>query len=87
VAEVIEGTVNYSVKELLARVDLKIDLLGDKLDSKADQKDVTALVVRVEKLESSSIRLSGAWATLGITASVLAGIAGLCVGVAAFILN
>lgn len=54
---VIEGNggerVSYTTKELLERIDSKIDQLSSKLDLKADLTDVKDLLRRVEELEKS----------------------------------
>lgn len=70
------------VKGLAAHID-RIDREGS-IGTKQDLDDHEN---RIRVLEGGSSRLAGAWATAGIAASVLAGLAGLAVGVAAFVLN
>ena len=48
------GTIRYSVKELLAKVDVKLDQISGKLDAKADAHDVLALDGRVAALEKEA---------------------------------
>ena len=44
-----DGTVNYTVKELVGRIDVKIDGLYDKLDTKVDQTDFVAMKTEVKR--------------------------------------
>lgn len=48
------GRITFTVKELLAKVDQKLDLIVGQLDSKAESHDVERLEVRVEVLEKSA---------------------------------
>ena len=64
-----DGSVNYSVKELLGRVDLKIDGLYDKLDTKTDQSEFVLLKADVEDLKTFKAKAYGAIAVVGLLAS------------------
>jgi hypothetical protein len=46
-----EKLVGYSVKELLADLNRKIDIIDGKLDRKADTKEVDALIIRMTATE------------------------------------
>ena len=48
------GRITFTVKELLGKVDVKLDAIAAKLDAKADAHDLEALETRVEVLESSA---------------------------------
>jgi hypothetical protein len=48
------GTIRFTVKELLAKVDVKLDAISGKLDAKADAHDVHALDARVGALEKEA---------------------------------
>jgi hypothetical protein len=63
-----DGSVNYTVKELLARVDLKIDGLYDKLDTKADQADLDVVKTEVEGLKADRYKAYGAIVMIGFLA-------------------
>ena len=45
------GDISFTAKELLARMDIKLDVMGDHLDKKADQSSMEVLRQRVEILE------------------------------------
>lgn len=68
------GTVRFTVKELLARMDGKLDQISGDLTHKADEQDLTVLRQRVEKLELWRSLLTGAYlatiAGLGVFAAV-----------------
>jgi hypothetical protein len=51
------GTIRYSVKELLAKVDVKLDAISSKLDAKADAHDLHAVDARVAALEKEAVEL------------------------------
>lgn len=88
-----EGTnANVTTKDIVLGLDSKVDALiagMAKLDGQMAPVIATTIdhETRLRTLEKFSIRLSGAWVTVGIGSSVLAGVAGLVVGVAAFILH
>lgn len=73
--------VSYSVKELFARIDAKLDTLGILIDAKADQKAFVDLEARVAGLETTNAVSAGlhrlAWAIAGL----LVAIAGMLVPV------
>lgn len=48
------GRITFTVKELLAKLDAKLDLIVAQLDSKAERHDLDSLEVRVLKLEGSA---------------------------------
>lgn len=48
------GSVRFSVKELLAKLDGKLDVISEKLDAKADEAHLVALEARVLVLEGSA---------------------------------
>lgn len=48
------GTIRFTVKELLAKVDVKLDAISGKLDAKADAHDLHALDARVVALEKEA---------------------------------
>lgn len=60
-------TVRYTVKELLGKIDQKLDALDAKLDHKADSDTVEQLSARISNLESWRNRFIGA----GIVMSIL----------------
>lgn len=51
--------VSYTTKELLGRIEQKIDGIDDKLDSKADKSMVDALQVQLEVLRETAVRREG----------------------------
>lgn len=59
-----DGSVNYTVKELLARVDLKVDGLYEKLDNKVDQVEFVKVKAVVDDLVGFKARIYGAIAVL-----------------------
>lgn len=67
-----EGSVNFTVKELLLVVDGKIDKLNDKLDHKADASEVIELRGRVALLEEFRSRAKGAGMVGGIALTLVA---------------
>jgi hypothetical protein len=48
------GSIRFTVKELLAKVDVKLDAISGKLDAKADAHDVQALEDRIGALEKEA---------------------------------
>lgn len=48
------GSVTFTVKELLGRIDVKIDHLVEKLDTKADQHEFAALEEVVAQLKQDA---------------------------------
>jgi hypothetical protein len=48
------GKVTYTVKELIEKVDHKLDVIVEQIATKADVGEVAKLIVRVEKLEDDS---------------------------------
>jgi hypothetical protein len=48
------GSIRFTVKELLAEVNGKLDRISDKLDSKAEAHDLDALEARVTAIEKES---------------------------------
>lgn len=59
-----DGTVVYTTKELLARIDSKIDALHLSLNTKASQQSVDHLDIRVERLEADVNQLKTSRAQL-----------------------
>lgn len=57
-------TVSYTVKELLARIDVKIDKLATALDQKASQTSVDILDTRLSALEAEVQNLKSTRAQL-----------------------
>jgi hypothetical protein len=53
-SEMENGSIRFTVKELLAKVDVKLDAISGKLDAKADAHDVHALEARVGLLEKEA---------------------------------
>lgn len=78
--EVSEGSVNFTVKELLLVVDGKIDKLNDKLDHKADISDVIELRGRVTLLEEFRSRVKGAGAVGAVAVTLIAAAIGHFLG-------
>ena len=76
VPEDTSGTVRFTVKELLARMDGKLDKIHDDLASKAESVEVAALEQRVEKLELWRSLLTGAYAAGIIAVTVYAAVDG-----------
>lgn len=77
-----EGTtvsVNYTVKELLARVDLKVDGLYAVLSSKVDTTEFLALQGEVASLKAFKFKVQGAIATVGALSTAAGVLAGLAV--------
>lgn len=76
---------NVTTKDIVLGLDAKVDALivglaelkGSVTPSLAQVADHEK---RLRKLETSSIRLSGAWTAVGVAASAFAGIAGLVLG-------
>lgn len=64
-----DGSVNYTVKELLARVDLKIDGLYAHLDSKVDTAEFVVVKSDVEDLKAFKFRTYGALVVIAAIAS------------------
>lgn len=46
-----EIRVSYGVKELLGRIDIRLESIDNKLDAKADLRDVVDLKSRIEAME------------------------------------
>lgn len=46
-----EPSVTYTVKDLIGRVDVKVDQILSRLETKANTAEVAALAVRVDTLE------------------------------------
>ena len=72
-------TVRYSVKELFARIDAKLDGLAAVLDAKADHTSLVALELRVKHLESTDDQRRGATHAQKATIAILLAIAGMLV--------
>lgn len=86
------GRITFTVKELLAKVDQKLDLIVAQLDSKAEAHELDTLEQRVTALEGSAATEASLakerkarvderkhdrrW-TLGFAASTLLGVLGL----------
>jgi len=49
------GDISFTAKELLARMDIKLDVMTEHLDKKADQGAVEVLRQRVELLEKETL--------------------------------
>lgn len=77
------GTVRFTVKELLSKIDAKLDIVTEKVDAKATTADLHAVEVRVDALERTSANAAAVrtfkHALIGLSLTV----AGLIVGVAA----
>lgn len=73
------AVVQFSVKELFARIDAKLDALASILDAKADHAAVVALEKRVNELESNDDKRSGASGAQKAIIALLFAIAGLLV--------
>lgn len=76
---------NVTTKDIVLGLDAKVDtLIVGLAELKGSVTPTLAQVAdhekRIRSLESSGMRLSGAWTTLGIVASALAGFAGLALG-------
>lgn len=78
-SENVTVSVNYSVKELLARVDLKVDGLYVVLASKVDTAEFTALQVEVASLKAFKFKVQGAIASVGALSTAAGILAGLAV--------
>lgn len=69
------GTVRFTVKELFARIDAKLDTLASVLDAKADHAALEALALRVDVLEKDRDERAGAsraqWAIVGVLVAIL----------------
>jgi hypothetical protein len=48
------GSIRFTVKELLGEVNGKLDRISEKLDAKAEAHDVAALEARVSRLEGEA---------------------------------
>ena len=86
------GRITFTVKELLAKVDAKLDVIVSQLDSKAEGHELDRLAERVTVLEGSAAteaslakerkaraderKRDRRW-TLGFAASTLIGVLGL----------
>lgn len=66
-----QPSVSYSVKELVARVDAKLDAYSLVLQTKADRTEVAGLHDRVSKLEASEITRGGVRSNWRIIAAVV----------------
>ena len=66
------GTVTFTVKELLERLDAKLDRLDLKLDTKAENHQVEALSRRVDGLEDWRSRIAGGFAVVVLAIGALA---------------
>lgn len=67
--------VAYDVKELFEKVDRKLDAISQKLDGKADRREVDAVAARVKLLEEFKWKLVGIG--LGAGAAGAGGVVGL----------
>ena len=67
------GTVTFTVKELLERLDVKLDRLDLKLDTKAENHQVEALERRMDLLEDWRNRIAGGLAVVVLAVGALAG--------------
>lgn len=54
-----DSGVNYTVKELLARLDAKLDTIALKLENKAERATVHELAGRIAALEMTALRHAG----------------------------
>jgi hypothetical protein len=52
VTEPDNGTIKFTVKELLGKMDVKLDTALSKLDGKADGRDLVALELRFNELKT-----------------------------------
>lgn len=64
-AQAAELGVSYTLKELFERVDGKLDGIDNKLDSKADQKDLDELARQVTEIALWRARTLGFAAAVG----------------------
>jgi hypothetical protein len=67
--------------------DVVLEIRADVKDLKAtaaSKTDIEDHETRIRGLEQAGFRLSGAWSTVGVLGGVLAGIAGLALGLLSF---
>jgi hypothetical protein len=79
---------NVTTKDIVLGLDAKVDTLIVGMAELKGQLTPTVAAVadhetRIRKLESTGLRLSGAWTMAGIVTSALAGVLGLALGAAA----
>lgn len=67
-----QPSVSYSVKELVARVDAKLDAYSMVLQTKADRADVAGLHERVSTLEAAEHARGGRWSNWRLVSAVVA---------------
>lgn len=86
-------TVRYTVKELFARIDMKLDGLAAVLDAKADHAALVALEdrqekseVRLEELERSASYAKGVKSAAWAIVALLLTIAGLLIPIVLYVI-
>ena len=55
-----EMRVSYPVKDLLEKMDVKLDTFTEEMRTKASREELNALVARVDAVERTQWRISGA---------------------------
>lgn len=76
-----ESGVGLSLRELVLEVREDVKDIKVNYVSKAD---LTTQVIRIDGLEDSKLILRGAWLSVGVLCSVVAGTAGLVIGSLAY---
>lgn len=77
----------FTLKEVVVEIRDDVKLLSAKLDridrdgSIGTRQELIDHEARLRTLETSGFRLQGAWATIGIIAATVAGLAGLAIGI------
>jgi hypothetical protein len=83
-----EGTtVRYSVKELFARIDAKLDGLAAVLDAKADHASLSALEMRVDHLDKANDERVGSSNAQRAIVAILLAIAAMLIPIVAHVLG
>lgn len=78
-----EGVIRFSVKELLARVDLKIDGLSEKIDHRFDDHENRLRALETSTLTDDALQAAKKSFGVAVYRAVGAGVALLGVAVAA----
>lgn len=79
------GSVTYTIKELLARQDAKLDTIILGLSGKAEKQDLSLLAARMDLVERSQASSSGSTNSMWRVAPIFAALAALGLALASWL--
>ena len=85
VTEPANGSVTYTVKELLARQDAKLDTIILGLSGKAEKQDLERIAARMDLVERSQASSSGSTNSMWRVAPIFAALAALGLALASWL--